>query len=182
MTLFTKHDTHSSPADAAEVLKGAEQRYGFIPNLAAYLAEAPNVLSTVLSLSQTFDQTSFTPQEQQIILLTASTANDCSYCKAAHSALGKMAGVGRADLDAIIHRQPLSTPRLEALRLFTLQVTQERDWVAEENIRLFLNAGYTQGQVFELVMGIALKTLTNYCNHLVSAEPNEEFLAMAAAS
>ena len=33
-----------------------------------------------------------------------------------------------------------------------------------------------------LVMGIALKTLTNYCNHLVSAEPNEEFLAMAAAS
>jgi hypothetical protein len=28
-------------------------------------------------------------------------------------------------------------------------------------------------------MGIAIKTLTNYCNHLAGAEPNPEFVAMA---
>jgi hypothetical protein len=28
-------------------------------------------------------------------------------------------------------------------------------------------------------MGVALKTLTNYCNHVAGAQPNAEFVAMA---
>lgn len=34
-------------------------------------------------------------------------------------------------------------------------------------------------KIFEVVMGIGLKTMTNYCNHLASAEPNAEFTRMA---
>ena len=180
MNMFVKHDTKSSPSAAAKVLEGAQQRYGFVPNLAAYLAEAPAVLSTVLSLSHEFDQTSFTAREQQIILLTASTANDCSYCKAAHSALGKMAGIERDDLDAIVNKTALPDSQLEALRRFTEQVINERGWVPETDIQSFIDAGYTRAQVFEVVLGVALKTLTNYSNHLVGAEPNEEFLAIVA--
>lgn len=36
-----------------------------------------------------------------------------------------------------------------------------------------------RAQVFECVLGVALKTLTNFCNHLAHAEPNPEFVAMA---
>ncbi len=40
-------------------------------------------------------------------------------------------------------------------------------------------AGYTKVKVFEVVMGVPIKTLTNYSNHLAGAVPNPEFVAMA---
>ena len=46
-------------------------------------------------------------------------------------------------------------------------------------MRAFLATGYTKAQVFEVVMGVAMKTLTNYSNHLAGAVPNPEFIAMA---
>ena len=69
--------------------------------------------------------------------------------------------------------------RLEALRSFTQSIVENKGWVDEAHIDSFLNAGFTKAQVFEVVLGIGLKTITNYSNHLAGAEPNEAFIAMA---
>jgi len=178
MSLFTKYDESSAPSEAAAVLSGAKERYGFVPNLAAYLAESPLVLGAVLKLSEQFDQSTLSPQEQQLVLLTVSTLNSCSYCKTAHTALGKMADMSRDTLQAIIAFKPLSDSRLEALRTFTAIIVEEKGHVDEEKILAFLNAGFTKAQVYEVILGVALKTITNYSNHIAGAQPNEEFSAM----
>lgn len=179
MSLFKKHDETTAPAEAAAVLSAARERYGFVPNLAAYIAESPLVLGAVLKLSEQFDQSSLSAQEQQLVLITVSAMNGCSYCKTAHTALGKKAGLNDATLRSIIAFEPLDDPRLEALRAFTMAVVEQRGRVDELTIRAFLNAGFSKAQVFEVVLGIAMKTITNYSNHLAGAEPNQEFIAMA---
>lgn len=179
MSLFTRHTDQTAPQEAAPVLARIKERYGFIPNLAAHVAEAPGVLEAVLNLSQSFDKTSLTPQEQQVVLLTTSALNGCPYCKTVHTALGRMAQLDGATLKAVVAFEPLADRRLNALHDFTRKVVEEKGWVKEEDVRAFLDRGYNKAQVFEVVMGVAMKTLTNYCNHLAGATPNPEFVAMA---
>jgi len=180
MSIFTKHDETTAPTEAATVLAAAKQRYGFVPNLAAYLAESPLVLDAVLKLAEQFEHSTLSAQEQQLVLLTVSALNGCNYCKTAHTALGKMADMSSDTLKSIIGFTPLQDARHEALRRFTREIVEAKGWLEEKQIQAFLDAGFTQAQVFEVVLGIALKTITNYSNHLAGAEPNEEFLALAA--
>ncbi|MFZ5930404.1 MAG: carboxymuconolactone decarboxylase family protein [Pseudomonadota bacterium] len=179
MNIFTQHTDKSAPAGAAEILAKVKERYGFIPNLAAYVAESPIVLEAVMNLAGAYDKTSLTPQEQQIVLLTVSALNGCSYCRTVHTGLGRMANIDERTLKATIALEPLADSKLDALRDFTRKIVDERGMVKEQDIQSFLAAGYTKAQVFEVVMGVAMKTLTNYCNHLADAKPNDEFIAMA---
>ena len=179
MSLFSKHDENSAPTEAAKVLLAAKERYGFVPNLAAYLAESPLALATVLKLSELFEQSTLTPEEQQLVLLTVSATNDCSYCQTAHTALGKKAGLSTDTLQSITTFKTLSNPRLEALRTFTVAILEHKGQVDEQKVEDFIKAGFAKAQVFEVVMGVTLKTMTNYSNHLAVAEPNAEFIEMA---
>lgn len=155
MSLFTQHTDMTAPKGAADVLAKTKERYGFIPNLAAFLAESPSVLDATLNLVGAFDKTTLTPQEQQLVLLTVSALNGCNYCRTAHTALGRMAKMDGATLKAIVAFDPLPDRKLSALRDFTRKIVEERGWVKEDEVRAFLAAGYTKAQVFEVVMGPA---------------------------
>lgn len=179
MSIFTQHTVESAPKGASEVLEKVVERYQFIPNLASYVAESPVSLDAIMSLSGYFDNSSLTPQEQQIVLLTVSVMNDCSYCRTAHTALANMQKVDREILEAVLALQTLPDAKLNALFDFTRAIIEEKALVSEEVVNRFLGAGYTKAQVFEVIMGVALKTFTNYSNHLAGAEPNAEFLKMA---
>ena len=178
--MFPKHTEDTAPESAAAVLAGARERYGFVPNLAAYLAEAPPVLGAVLSASQSFDQSSFTAKEQQTVLLTVSALNACSYCRTVHTGLGRESDLDPATLEAILETRTPADPRLGPLFDFTRKIVEKRGRVSEADLGGFFDAGFTRAQVFEVLLGVALKTLTNYSNGIVGAEPNEEFVAMAA--
>lgn len=178
MDLFIQHTTATASQEAAQILTRVNERYGFIPNLAAYLAESAVALDALLVLANAFDKTSLTPQEQQVVLLTISILNGCDYCKTAHTGLGYIAGVDGEILQAVIALEPLPAPKLNSLCQFTRKVVEQRGWVTESDVQTFLDAGYTKANVFEVVLGTALKTLTNYTNHITGSAPNPEFLAM----
>jgi uncharacterized peroxidase-related enzyme len=177
---FTRHTPESAPAETADVLSQVRDRYGFVPNLAAYLAESPASLDAVLRLQEAFDRTSLTPEEQQLVLLTVSATNACSYCTTVHTALARRSGLGPDAIRAVRERESIADRRLGALRDFVVALVAERGRVGDRALDEFLAAGYTRAQAFEVVMGVALKTFTNYCNHLAGAEPNAEFVAMAS--
>jgi len=179
MSLFTQYSEQNAPAGAADVLAKVKNRYGFIPNLAAYVAEAPIALDAVMSMAGVFDNTSLTAKEQQVVLLTVSALNGCNYCKTVHTALGRMAEFDAATLQAIVAFEPLADKKLNALRDFTRKLVEEKGWLSEADQQSFFDAGFNRAQVFEVVLGVAMKTFTNYCNHLAGAEPNAEFIAMA---
>ena len=176
MSEFTLHTPESAPEAARAMLQGAQKQMGFVPNLYANLANAPAALEAYFGLSAQFDKTSFTPVERQVVLLAASVENGCEFCVAAHSMMArKVAKAPDAVVDALRNRTVVPDARLQALAAFTRTMVKERGWVIGAPLEAFLKAGFTHQQALEVVLGVTMKTLSNYANHLTSTQTNEQF-------
>jgi AhpD family alkylhydroperoxidase len=128
-----------------------------------------------MALWNLFKATSLTPVEQQVVYLTANYEHECHYCMAAHSGLAKMIGMSADEIEALRSGKPLSDPKLQALRHFTQRMVQARGWVEDGEIEAFLAAGYTQQQVLEVILGIAIKIMHNYTNHIATTPLDKPF-------
>jgi uncharacterized peroxidase-related enzyme len=178
---YTVHTLDTAPADAKDTLAGVTKAYGFLPNLMGVMAEAPALVKAYRTLVGLFDETSLTPSERQIVLLTVSSENECEYCVAAHSVIAAMQMVPADVVQAIREGRPITDTKLEALRRFTASVVSTRARVPEAEMSAFLNAGYGKQQVLEVVLGVGVKTLSNYTNHL-GETPLDAAFAKAAWS
>jgi NAD(P)-dependent dehydrogenase (short-subunit alcohol dehydrogenase family) len=58
---FKVHDTTTAPAPSAEILKGVQKAWGFVPNLHRVLAESPAALEAYATLWGIAEKTRFTP-------------------------------------------------------------------------------------------------------------------------
>lgn len=176
---FPSHTRESVPEAALPVFEASESKYGMVANLFRKMAEAPALLQGYWQLSGLFEQSSLGPTEQQVVLIAVSARNACHYCVAVHSALADMGRVPPEVTDALRAGTPIPDARLEALRRFTEQVVEARGWVPEAEVDAFLEAGYTRAQVLEVVLGVGLKTLSNYTNHLAGTELDPPFYSRA---
>lgn len=176
MSSFTLHTPSTAPEAARSMLEQAEKQVGFVPNLYAYLAGAPAALEAYKTVSGIFDKTSLTPAEQQVVLIATSVENRCEFCVAVHSFMAKnMIKVESAVVDALRRGRELPDARLNALANFTRTVVRERGWVTEGALARFIDAGYRPEQAMEVILGVSLKTLSNYVNHLTKTPLNEPF-------
>ncbi|RMH11524.1 MAG: carboxymuconolactone decarboxylase family protein [Gemmatimonadetes bacterium] len=174
------HDETTAPEAARPLLAGAKQKLGFIPNLYGVMANAPALLDAYFKVGEAFQRSSFTPTEQQVVLLAVSAANGCGYCRAAHQAVAAMQGIDAGVARAAAEGQPIDDPRLEALRAFAAHVVETRGWPDEAAIEAFLSAGYSPSQVLEVVLGVGMKTLSNYTNHIAHTPIDAAFQGAGA--
>ena len=175
MTTFTTHTLESASADGRAVLEQVQAKYGFIPNLLGNMVEAPAAAKAYLALGDLLGQTSFSPAEQQVILLAVSRYNECTYCVGAHSAIAAMQKVPADVVESIRKDEPIADAKLEALRRFTVRLVDQRGWLSDEDLGEFFAAGYDRQQVLEVVLGVAMKTISNYTNHIAGTELDDAF-------
>jgi len=171
---FILHDPTSAPQEARPLLREAEEGLGNVPNLERVMAEAPKLLEAYVKTWAMFDETTLSPKERQVIYQVANVANGCSYCRPWHAMLSKMAGMPREEAVRLRDGAPLEDPRLEALRSFAVAVLETRGYVDEETFAAFLSAGYTRAQALEVVLGLAVKVMSNYTNALAGTPLDEE--------
>jgi len=176
MSDFRICELHNAPPAAVEDLERVQAKNQFIPNLMGIMANSPSVLKGYLTLNKLFEETSFSPLENNVVLLTVSVANGCDYCIAAHSMAAKMQKVSDDVISSIRDDKPLSDMRSEALRLMTREVVNSRGWPNEEIVKQFYDAGFSHAQALEVILGVAMKTLSNYINHLADTSVDEQFL------
>ena len=146
---------------------------GKLANIYTYMAESPQLLAGYRGLRGLFADTSFTPVEQEVVLLTINFEHGCKYCMAAHSMRATKVGMDAANIKALRAGEPLADAKLEALRAFTRKMVVERAWVADAAARDFLDAGYERRNIMEIVLAIAAKVMTNYSNHFFDAPLND---------
>jgi len=178
MSDFTFYSIETASEEAKPILKQIEKGFGFVPNLFAYMAEAPTTLEAYLSLNSIIDKTSLTPAQQQVALLAVSVENGCEFCTVAHRAIGKLKHANQQTLDALNSNHQIDDKQDLALAKFTRMVVSERGRLSESTISEFISAGFTKQQVLEVMIIVSIKTLSNYINHLTLPSPNEELLAM----
>lgn len=176
---FKIHDAASAPEPARPVLAQIQQKYKFLPNLYGVFAEAPAALNSYLAVAAQFEATSLTPIEQNVVLLTTSRANVCTYCVAVHSTVAGMSDVPPAVVEAIRGDRAIDDPKLEALRRLTREVVEKRGWPAPATVEAFHAAGYGNAQLLEVLVGVTLKTLSNYTNHIAKPTLDQAFAGRA---
>lgn len=162
---------------AKPLLEGAQKTLGFVPNMYTGMAIAPGLLSTYIhGYDQFREHSGFSPAEQEVVFLTISRYHGCDYCMAAHSMLAdKMSQVPAPVLDAIRNKAPIPDQRLAALSAFTEHMVDNRGLPGQSEVSAFLEAGFEEKQVLEIVLGIAVKTLSNFSNHLNHSEVDDAF-------
>jgi uncharacterized peroxidase-related enzyme len=175
MSKFDIHTHETAPEKSRPLMRGVEKAFGFVPNVSAVLAESPPTLNAYMTLSKIFDETSFTPAERQVVILAINEYNECHYCVAAHSVIADMHGVPDDAVEAIREGHPIADRRLEALRDFTRKIVDRRGWVDEAEIEAFMAAGFERHQVLEVILGVAMKTISNYANHIADTPLDEAF-------
>jgi len=170
-----RHTVESAPEASRDLLKTAQARYGFVPNLLGIMANAPALLEAYLAINGTFGKTSLSPVERQIILIAANFENECDYCMAAHTMSTGTQVLNPEIITALRENTPIADARLEALRAFAAETVRTRGWPSPESSARFLDAGYSPAQALEVVLGIGAKTLSNYANHLAGTPLDDAF-------
>lgn len=179
MTQFTIHTIQSAPESAQPILGNLQKAIGFVPNLAATMADNPLVLETYAGLSANFARGSLSPLEREIVLMATSYANQCSYCMAAHSTFAKAQGASDSLINTVQAGKLPDDPRLAALVGITGQIARQHGAVSDEDICAFLEAGFTRPQLLELLIGISQSTLASLVHRTAKTPLDKGFESQA---
>jgi len=181
MSQFQVHTIDSAPADSAASLRTLEQGLGFVPNLAATMAESPTLVNSFVDLRKILAGGELTGVEREIVALAVSLENDCDYCMAAHSTFALMQHADEASVSAARQDREPEDPKLGALYRFARSLVVKKGHVSEEDSRAFLDAGYSRGALFEVVAQVGHTMLANFAHSISDAPLDDAFQPQAWA-
>jgi uncharacterized peroxidase-related enzyme len=176
MANFTIHTKDTAPEASKELLEKMEGAYGFIPNLGGVMAESPSMIGSLMALAMNFTKSTLSPVEQQVVAIATSAYNGCAYCVASHTMAAKKARMSDQALDAVRTGGVIADDtKLETLHHFTRLMVERRGWADDGEVQAMLDAGYSQQNILDVIVGITMKTLTNYTNHVVKTPLNDAY-------
>jgi len=182
LTLLAQTPEQAAPLSRSR-LEEARTKLGFVPNMYSVMANSPGLLDTYIHGYTRFrEESGFTPAEQEVVLLAISRENGCTYCVAAHSFLAdNVSKVPVEVTDAIRDGHPVEDAKFAALHDFTKTMVASRGLPSRADVAAFLAAGYSERHILEIVLAIAVKTLSNYANHLFHTPVDDLFATRAWA-
>jgi uncharacterized peroxidase-related enzyme len=172
MSRIHKIDPETATGRAKTLLDTVKIKLGLVPNMTRAMANAPAVLDGYLQLSGALAKGALPAKVREQIALAISQGNECDYCVAAHSAIGKSLGL-TADQIRDSRLGTAVDPKTDALINFARRVLDTRGRVTDADIREVLQAGFDDGAIAEVIANVALHVFTNYFN--VAAETELDF-------
>lgn len=142
------------------IFDNLEKGLGFVPNLYATFAYSDTALADYLALQNR--KSSLKAKEREVINLVVSQVNDCEYCLAAHTTLGKMNGFNDDQILELRGGTASFDVKLDALARFVKDTTIQRGKPAQANVDAFLNAGYTKANLVDTLVVIGDKIISNF--------------------
>lgn len=129
-----------------------------IPNMYRAMVNSPGLLDSYMHGYKKFRiESGFTPTEQEVILLTISAENNCSYCMAAHSILADtVSKVPLEVTESIRNNTKISDDKLRGLSAFVSTMVNKRGLPDENEVQAFLNSGYAEGHILDIILAISV--------------------------
>ncbi|MCC5925898.1 MAG: carboxymuconolactone decarboxylase family protein [Bacteroidetes bacterium] len=160
-----------------KLLNAAKKEYRMIPNMYKAMANSPILLKSYMAGYNEFRQnSSFSPSEHEVVFLTISVENNCSYCMAAHSLVADMVSKVPPNVtDAIRNGTEIDDPKLKSLAAFTAIMVNKRGNPDEEDVQQFFENGYSEKHILDIILAISIKTISNYTNHVFHTELDAAF-------
>jgi uncharacterized peroxidase-related enzyme len=160
----------ASPDASRPLLDAVTRQLGSAPNMFRLLGQSPAALEGYLGLSGALGKGALDARTRTRIAMLVAELNRCDYCLSAHTYLGKhLAKLDDAELSA--NRDAASSdPRAAAALRFARAVVLERGRVSAAALEAVKAAGHTDAQVIEIVLHVAVNTLTNYVNNVAGTD------------
>jgi uncharacterized peroxidase-related enzyme len=183
MARLTIIDPAQATGETKELLDEVKAKIGAIPNMHRALANSPAALRAYLDLNSACSGGNLDAAMRERIALGTAEHNACTYCLSAHTFLAKnVAKLDQHEIDAA-RRFESGDERVAAGLRFARAVLEQRGEVSDEDLDRVRAAGYSDGELAEIVANVALNTLTNYFNRLAAPDlefPGVEPVAIAA--
>jgi uncharacterized peroxidase-related enzyme len=162
-------DRNQVDAATGATLDAIKTKLGVLPNMFRTFAHAPVALNAYMQLSAVAAGSKLNARQREQIALAVGEANDCGYCVAAHSVLGQGAGLSAAQVELARDGQADSAADAAVLKL-AQAIVRQRGHVAPTELDAFKSAGFSDGDVLEVLVVVMLNVFTNYTNHLAGTE------------
>jgi uncharacterized peroxidase-related enzyme len=168
--LPTPASIETSPAAAQPLLQAVKKQLGMVPNMFRLVGTSPAALEGYLGLNGALAKGALEAPTRVRIALAVAEVNGCDYCLSAHSYIGKnLAKLSDAEIAANRNGGSGDTKADAAVR-FAVKLVEARGHVTDTDIKAVKDAGYNDAQLIEIVLHVALNTLTNYVNEVAKTE------------
>ena len=160
----------AAPVAAKPLLEAVKKQFGSVPNLFRVMANSPAALEGYLGLDGALSKGTLDAKTRERIALAVAEINGCGYCLSAHTYIGKnLAKLDDAEITA--NRNGASNDlKADAAVKFATKVVRERGHVSDADVAAVKIAGFDDAQIVEIVVHVALNTLTNYVNEVAKTE------------
>lgn len=170
MTLLHAVTDQQANAEQQQLFAAVKAALGVTPNLMRTVGQSPAALQGYLGLNAALGQGLLPVALRERIALAVAQFNGCDYCISAHTYLAKnVAKLSDDAVQAARQFEAMDAKSSAALR-FVNDVLLHRGHAEEASVEAVLAAGFSQGEVVELVLHVALNTLTNYVNNVARTD------------
>ncbi|HLP93041.1 MAG TPA: carboxymuconolactone decarboxylase family protein [Saprospiraceae bacterium] len=142
------------------IFDNLQKGLGFVPNLYATFAYSDTALGDYLAFQNR--KSTLRAKERELINLVVSEVNECRYCLAAHTTLGKMNGFTEEQILEIRSGKAAFDAKFDALARFTRELTIQRGKPSAESIKQLFEAGYNKANLIDILIVVGDKIISNY--------------------
>jgi uncharacterized peroxidase-related enzyme len=151
----------TAPEATRPLLAALKQGLGMVPNLYATIGHSSGTLASLLAWDRALtDAGNLSKRELEQLNLHISELNGCGYCLAAHTALGKLAGLSPEEIDQA-RLGMAATPREQALLALARRVVRTGGGRTGTEFAAAKEAGISDAAIIDVIAVVALKTFTN---------------------
>jgi uncharacterized peroxidase-related enzyme len=152
-----------TPAASRATLDAIHGAFGATPNMFRAVANSPAALQAMWGFFGALGGGTLPAKLTEQLAVAVADRNACEYCLAAHTALGRKAGASAAEMSAAQAGESADPATSAALR-FALKLVEQRGQASDADVAALRAAGFSDGQVVELLAHVALNLFTNYVN------------------
>ena len=169
MSRITVPSFETAPAASQPMLEAVRKQLGVIPNSFRVLSLSPAALQGLLGLNGALGKALDLKTRERIAIAIAQS-NDCDYCLSAHSYIGlNLAKIDEAEID-LARKGASADAKANAAVAFALKINQERGKVSDADVQAVKAAGFTDGQIVEIIAVVAENIFTNLLNSVAGTE------------
>ncbi|MGV6876643.1 carboxymuconolactone decarboxylase family protein [Pseudochelatococcus sp. B33] len=163
MTRITLIDPKEATGTVGDQLGQIKSAFGFVPNMFKAAANSPAALASVWGSFGALGEGRIGAKLGEQIAVAIADRNNCRYCLAAHTGLGRKAGATQQEM-AEAQAGRSDDPRTAAVLAFAISVVESRADIATSDVDALRAAGFDDGEIVEILAHIALNLFTNYLN------------------
>lgn len=163
-------DPSEATGKTKELFNAIQNKLGVVPNMMRTMGNSPALLEGYLNLSGALSHGALGAKTGELLALAISENNSCDYCVAAHTYIGeKLVHIDASTIENA-RRGNSADAKTEAAFKFATTLLAKKGLVNDTDVEAVKTAGFTDGEIGEIVGHVALNILTNYFNNTADTE------------